>query len=123
MDNKAIVRDFYETAFNQHDPESAVQKHMGATYRQHNPMVPDGKDAFVSFVSGFVKQFPGLHSDIKRVLSEGDLVVLHSNMKINQEDRGSAVVDIFRVEGGKIVEHWDVVQEIPEKSANQNTMF
>ena len=121
--NKEVVREFYELAFNEHRPEEAASRYMGLTYRQHNPTVPDGREAFIGFVGGFVKQFPELHVDVQRVLADGDLVVLHSHMKVNPGDRGSPVVDIFRVENGKVVEHWDVVQQVPEKSANGNTMF
>ena len=69
------------------------------------------------------EKFPNRSSEIKRVMAEGDLVVLHVHSKPSPEDRGSAIIDIFRVENGKIVEHWDVIQPIPEKAANTNTMF
>lgn len=121
--NKRIAQEFYELAFNQQKPVEAVSKYVGKVYRQHNPTVRDGPDAFVAFVSGFVKQFPKLRVNIKRVIAEGNLVVTHSHLTLNPTDRGSAVVDIFRIENGKIVEHWDVMQQIPEKSANTNTMF
>lgn len=75
------------------------------------------------FVEGFAKANPGLRADIKRVIAEGDLVVVHVHMKMSDEDRGLAVIDIFRLEDGKIVEHWDAMQPVPEKSANDNTMF
>ncbi len=120
---KQTVRDFYDIAFNQHNAELAASKYIGEEYRQHNPTAPDGRQAFVGFVSGFVKQFPALHVEIKRLVAEGDLVAVHSHMKVNLSDRGSAVMDIFRLKDGKIVEHWDVLQPIPEKPANSNTMF
>ena len=64
-----------------------------------------------------------LHFDFKRLICEGDLVVVHSQLTMSPEDRGSAVMDIFGLEDGKIVEHWDVLQPIPDSSANSNTMF
>jgi predicted SnoaL-like aldol condensation-catalyzing enzyme len=121
--NKAIVRDYYDLAFNQKKPEEAVAKHMGPYYRQHNPQAADGPEPFIAFVRGFAQAFPSMKVDMKRMIAEGDLVVVHSHLTREPGDRGAAVVDIFRLENGKIVEHWDVVQEIPESSANNNTMF
>ncbi|WP_433191019.1 nuclear transport factor 2 family protein [Actinoallomurus sp. CA-150999] len=93
---------------------------MGPEYVQHNPQAPDGPEAFVAFVAGFGERFPALSLDVRRVIAEGDLVVLHSLLATSPEDR--AAVDIFRVEDGKIVEHWDVVQPVPETAANGNGM-
>jgi len=72
---------------------------------------------------GFVQQFPEVNLEIQRMVAEGDLVVTHSHLTTGPQDRGSAVMDIFRLEQGKIVEHWDVMQPVPETSANDNTMF
>lgn len=121
--NKAVVRDFYNLAFNLKQPEEAVAKHIGPSYRQHNPTAGDGSEPFIAFVHGFAEAFPSLRFDFKRVVAEGDLVVLHSHLVRQPGDRGMAVMDIFRLENGKIVEHWDVLQEVPETAANSNTMF
>jgi predicted SnoaL-like aldol condensation-catalyzing enzyme len=121
--NKRIVREYYELAFNGRKPEEAVAKYQGSYYRQHNPQAADGPEPFINFVKYFTQTFPELHLDIKRMIAEGDLVVTHSNITRHAGDRGQAVMDIFRLENGKIVEHWDVVQEIPEKAENNNTMF
>lgn len=121
--NKNTVTAFYKLAFNDHKPADAVLKYVGNTYKQHNPTVGDGPKAFIEFVEGFAKANPGLRADIKRIIAEGDLVVVHVHMKMSDEDRGLAVIDIFRLEDGKIVEHWDAMQPVPEKSANDNTMF
>jgi len=121
--NKAVVRDFYDLAFNQKKPAEAVAKHLGPVYRQHNPQAPDGGEAFVGFVTEFAKTSPGLQVIFKRFVAEGDLVVVHSNMVREPADRGMAVMDIFGLEDGKIVEHWDVLQDVPETAANTNTMF
>jgi predicted SnoaL-like aldol condensation-catalyzing enzyme len=85
--------------------------------------VPDGPQAFIDFVNKFATANPHLHVDIKRMVAEGDLVVTHVHITTAETDRGVAAMDIFRLEDGKIVEHWDVVQPIPDKPANQNTMF
>ena len=121
--NKKIVREFYEMAFNQHKPTEAAMKYIGDKYIQHNPYVPNGAEAFYGYFEGFFKDHPQSRAEIKRVIGDGDLVVLHLNAKIDDQDRGRAIVDIFRLENGKIVEHWDVIQVVPEKSANDNTMF
>jgi predicted SnoaL-like aldol condensation-catalyzing enzyme len=121
--NKATVRDFYDLAFNQQKPAEAVANHIGSVYRQHNPGAADGGEAFVEFVTGFTQAFPALRVDFKRFVAEGDLVAVHSNFARKTNDRGLAVMDIFRLEDGKIVEHWDSIQEVPETAANSNTML
>lgn len=121
--NKESVLAYYDLAFNQKRPEEAVARYVGSTYIQHNPMAGDGPQPFIEFVNGFAGQFPDLSVDIRRVIAEGDLVVTHSLLKTSPEDRGTAAVDIFRLEDGKVVEHWDVLQPVPETAANDNTMF
>ena len=121
--NKKIVADFYEGVFLKHQVQSYADRYIGAEYIQHNPDVPDGKAPFVSFFTQYFKDNPQAQSVIKRAAAEGDLVFLHVHSTQNAQDRGTAVVDIFRVENGKIVEHWDVQQAVPEPGANSNTMF
>jgi len=122
-DNKKIVCDFYEMAFNQHKPAAAARKYIGDQYIQHNPYVPNGAVAFYRYFEGYFQEHPKSRVEIKRVIADGDLVVLHLHSQKGDQDRGRAIVDIFRVENGKIVEHWDVIQDVPERSANDNTMF
>ncbi len=121
--NKAAVRDFYNLAFNLRKPEEAVAKHIGSSYLQHNPVAGDGPEPFIAFVRGYTQAFPSLRVDFKRLIAEGDLVAVHNHHIRQPGDRGVAVMDIFRLENRKIVEHWDVLQEVPEPSANKNTMF
>src|SRR5262249_27352535 len=121
--NKEVVTAFYELAFNQHKPTEAAKKYFGNKYIQHNPHVPNGAAAFYNYFEGYFKQNPKSSVKIHRVLADGDLVALHLHSKQNEKDLGRAVVDIFRLENGKIVEHFDVVQAVPEKTANGNTMF
>ena len=121
--NKQTVRSFYETAFNDGEPEVAVDSYVGDRYLQHNPQAADGTDAFVAFVKWYRGEFPDLRVEIKRMIAEGDLVVTHGVLMTSDGDRGTAAADIFRLEDGKIVEHWDVLQPVPEESANDNTMF
>jgi predicted SnoaL-like aldol condensation-catalyzing enzyme len=121
--NKQIVREFYDLAFNEKKPAEALKKYVGPYYRQHNPLAADGAEAFVDFVEGFAKAAPQFRTDFKRFIAERDLVVVHSNLVPAPGARGMAVMDIFRLENGKIVEHWDAIQDVPEKAANANTMF
>ena len=120
--NKKIVVDFYEKGLNQKDYDAAA-KHFGPRYVQHNPGAANGPEGFKRLVGFLKEKFPNSRNEIKRVVAEGDLVVLHVHSKRSPEERGRAIVDIFKVENGKIVEHWDVIQDVPEKSANDNTMF
>ena len=119
---KAVV-EFYELAFNAKQPQLAVEKYVGPQYIQHNPLAPDGADAFVGFVTGYVGQFPELSVDIKRVVGEGDMVALHALIKTSADDPGLVAADFFRLENGKIVEHWDVLQPFPQTSANDHPML
>ena len=122
--NKENVIAFYELAFNQHKLDEAVEKYVAEPYIQHNPGVADGGKAFIDAFGPFLKQNPQSHADIKRVVAEGDLVVVHVHSQNTPEERGEAVIDIFRLDdNGKIVEHWDVAQAIPEQTVSGHEMF
>lgn len=123
VQNKKIVIDFYEGVFLQHKVKEYADRYIGQQYIQHNPNVPDGKAPFVNFFTEKFQKNPQAKNEIKRAIAEGNLVVLHVHSTENEKDRGRAIIDIFRVENGKIVEHWDVIQNIPEQSKNTNTMF
>ena len=120
--NKKAVLEFYEAGLNKKDFEAA-SKYFGPKYIQHNPGAPDGTEAFEAFVNFLKEKFPNSHSEIKKVFAEGDYVILHVHAVREPGTRGSAIIDVFKLEGGKIVEHWDVAQPIPENPANSNTMF
>ena len=121
--NKAIVTEFYNLIFRDHKPEEAFARYGGPKYVQHNPRVPDGSDAMTKYFVPYFNSHPDARNDIKRVVAEGNFVVLHVHSKQNSGDRGRAIVDIFRVDNGKVVEHWDVIQEIPDQAANDNGIF
>ena len=121
--NKRAAVEYYELAFNDHKPEEAVERYVGSQYIQHNPQAPDGTDAFIGFVNNFAGQFPELRIDINRVVAEGDIVVTHGLIKTSPDDPGTLAADFLRLEDGKIVEHWDVLQPFPETSANDHPMF
>ena len=120
--NKRAVTEFYEKALNQKDVDAA-SKYIGSRYTQHNPTAPDGPEGFKAFLGFLREKFPDSHSEIKQVFADGDFVILHVHAVREKGSRGRAIVDIFKLENGKIVEHWDVIQDVPEKAANDNTMF
>lgn len=121
--NKAIVIDFYQGIFLKHQVSHYADQYLAEKYIQHNPHVQDGKTAFVHYFKQYFKQNPEAQNQIKHVIAADDLVFLHVHSIQSHADRGNAIVDIFRVVNGKIVEHWDVIQAIPEQSANANSMF
>jgi predicted SnoaL-like aldol condensation-catalyzing enzyme len=123
-ENKKVVIAFYEKALNDRDPATAFRLYGGKYYRQHNPLIEDGEQGVRKFAAWIHDNPRNPRAVIKRVFAEGDYVILHVQWTgLMDGERGEAVVDIFRLEGGKVVEHWDVIQPIPETAANQNSMF
>ena len=120
--NRELVIEFYDRIFNRHEVVEGAEV-MAEDYIQHNPNVPTGKAPFVSYFTTFFRDNPQSRARIVRSATDGGLVYLHIHSTNGPEDRGRAIVDIFRVQDGKIVEHWDVIQQVPETAANENTMF
>ena len=120
--NKKTVLEFYEAGLNKKDFDAA-SKYFGPKYIQHNPGAPDGIEGFKGFLNFLREKFPNSHSEIKKAFADGDFVILHVHAVREPGTRGRAIVDIFRLENGKIVEHWDVAQDIPEKMPHNNGMF
>ena len=120
---KEVVTRFMTEFYVQKQVRSAFERWVDPGYIQHNPMAQTGRDAAIAFLEPFFAGNPNIRYEIKRIIADGNLVAVHAHGRFAPDDRGIAVVDILRVEGCKVIEHWDVVQTVPEKSANENGMF
>ena len=119
--NENIVREFYKNVFDARNA-SAAADYIVENYIQHNPFVSTGREAFIKFFTKFFSLNPDSSSKIKRIYADGDYVLVHHSSQSNNTE--SAIIDIYRLNNsGKILVHWDVIQQIPPSSANNNTMF
>lgn len=120
--NKQNAITFYRTAY-LGNPSEAVEKYVGAEYIQHNPAVGNGKQAFIDYFNEMAKDYPEKQIEFVRAIAEGDLVSLHTHQTWPGNDQ-YVTMDFFRFDdNGKIVEHWDSIQKIPDESKNANSMY
>jgi len=120
---REVVEQFIDLFYRQKKVRKAFETWVHPDYIQHKPTLPDGREPVIAFLEKLLERYPGRTFTIHRVIASDDLVAVHYHSQAGPEDRGFAVVDIFRVEGCRMVEHWDVVQRVPETSENDNSMF
>ena len=120
--NRALVLYFSEQVFNQHNFDVA-EKLLAENYIQHNPRIPDGRAGFIAAFKRISAANPAQHSEVIRTATDGDLVFVHVHSTDGTPKNDLAIVNIFRVENGKIAEHWDVIQPVVADTANGHTMF
>ena len=120
--NKQNAIAFYKMAYNG-DPKKAVARYVGNEYIQHNPLVGDGKQPFIDYFERMKKEYPDKSIEFVRTIAEGELVALHTH-QIWPDNDEYVTMDFFRFDAnGKIVEHWDTMQQIQESSMHNNTMY
>ena len=123
---REVAERFIELFHHQDNPGEAFRCWVHPEYIQHNPNAPTGRDESMAFLVNAVKNNPELTHEVKRVIyGDGDLVAVHHHFRRKRDERGWAVVDILRIEGGYVVEHWDVMQPVPDpaETKNKNGMF
>jgi predicted SnoaL-like aldol condensation-catalyzing enzyme len=121
--NEQTVTSFYDLLFNQSKPAEAIERFAGDQYIQHNPLVADGKRAFIEYFERMARDYPGKRVEFKQMVADGNFVVLCCHQKW-PDGSDWAGIDILRVnDQGKVVEHWDVLWVVPATSASDNTMF
>ncbi|MAT90590.1 MAG: hypothetical protein CMC35_07845 [Flavobacteriaceae bacterium] len=120
-ENKQRAMAFYKMAY-EGNPKEAVARYVGKTYLQHNPHVQDGTEGFIAYFERMQDEFPNKSIRFVRCIAEGDLVALHTHQVWPEEEY--VTMDFFRFDPeGKICEHWDSIQRIPDHSENGNTMY
>jgi len=121
--NKLLVCEFYNLVFNERKVRLGFERYVAVDYIQHNPMAAQGRESAIDFIERILKNVPKRTVKIVRTIAEDDLVALHIHVREEPEDLGDAHADFFRVENGIIVEHWDVIQPVPQHGSAQNVMF
>jgi predicted SnoaL-like aldol condensation-catalyzing enzyme len=121
--NAAIAVKFLLTGINDRQPQQAADQYLSNSYHQHHPGVSDGPQGFVQLMQSARAQAPGMKSCISHVIADGDYVTIHHLSTNSPQDRGTAIADIFRLSGGKIVEHWDVIQAVPDGTDGRSMVF
>jgi predicted SnoaL-like aldol condensation-catalyzing enzyme len=120
--NKEVVLNFIRKAVNEGDIEAASE-YFGERYIQHNPNIADGADGFKAYVQRLRAAFPSVKGEVKRIFADGDFVIVHMLAKREPAEDGIAIVDIFRLDAGRLVEHWEVRQPIEQSALHANSMI
>ncbi len=120
--NRETVQRFCEIICNEHKTAAAVD-FIQDDYSQHSPFLADGRQPFIDYFSDLFAEYPRARLHVKRIIAEGDYVVVHSHFVRDPADRGTAIADIFRLDNSRLAEHWDVIQEVPARAQNKNSMF
>jgi predicted SnoaL-like aldol condensation-catalyzing enzyme len=123
LSNREIVERFIDLFYRQGRVREAFETYVAEGYIQHNPLAPDGRAAAIAALEPYFASQPDAVREVHRIIVDGDLAAIHVRARANPQDRGFAIVDILRLENGRIVEHWDVIQAVPEQSANPHPMF
>jgi predicted SnoaL-like aldol condensation-catalyzing enzyme len=121
--NREIVTRFVDLFYRQGRVREAFMTYVAPSYIQHNPIAADGRDTAIAALEPYFASQPNAIREVQRIIVDGDLAAIHVRVRANPQDRGAAIVDILRLEHGMIVEHWDVIQAVPEHSANAHPMF
>lgn len=122
MTNRQIIEDFNNLINRESRVREAFERYVSEDYIQHNPTAANGREDAIKLIEGFVAA-PGFKASVRRIVAEGDLVVTHLSLEFGGGAPDLAVMDMWRLENGKIVEHWDVIQEVPKTTVSGNSMF
>lgn len=120
--NRKLMTGFAARFYAERDVRGAFETYVAADYIQHNPGIGDGRDAAIKALEPLFSR-PGARFDVKRIIVDGDMAVIHLRGRGSPDERGGAVADIYRLSGGKIVEHWDVIQPIAETTVSTHPYF
>ena len=121
-DNRAIVTDFARLFYEERDVRKAFETYVSEGYIQHNPGIADGRSNAVKVLAPMFSE-PGREFRIEQIIVDGDMAVIHVHAIPEPGSRGASVFDMYRLEDGKIVEHWDAIQPVPETASNPHPMF
>jgi len=120
--NRETVQRFCEIICNEHKTAAAVD-FIQDDYSQHSPFLAHGRQPFIDYFSDLFAEYPRARLHVKRIIAEGNYVVVHSHFERDPADRGTAIANIFRLDNSRLAEHWDVIQEVPARAQNKNSMF
>lgn len=115
--NVKLIADFVQNLMNNHNFDYVLTHYNDSAYVQHNRNLPDKVTGLVGFLKEFVEDYPEYSYDVKHIYADGDFVIFHSHATLEKDDRGNDekgmnIIDTWRIENGRIVEHWDSIQAL-----------